>query len=175
MKGLQEAVWGRWASWIWQESSGLDQQQSQHSNASMSQSRTTIELLFSQRQHIQWHRGCRKQLLDGIKAILMGIPLFSELIYATNGSQEKGKMGASRDTKGHQEVSAKWEGMKREHIQTERSTQQPSMYHPWKCNKIRWEPETTHPAYGLQMPPNGDPGMDWGSNRSNHRNGLGKE
>jgi len=37
----------------------------------------------------------------------MGIPRFPGLIYATDGSQEKGNMGASIDTKAKQEASAK--------------------------------------------------------------------
>jgi len=43
----------------------------------------------------------------GTEAGLMGIPRFPRLIYATDGSQEKGNMGASTDTKAKQEASAK--------------------------------------------------------------------
>jgi len=42
----------------------------------------------------------------GTEAGLMGIPRFLGLIYATDGSQEKGNMGAT-DTKAKQEASAK--------------------------------------------------------------------
>jgi len=45
----------------------------------------------------------------------MGIPRFPGLIYATDGSQEKGNMGASTDTKAKQEASAKWVETKRAH------------------------------------------------------------
>jgi len=43
----------------------------------------------------------------GTEAGLMGIPHFPGLIYATDGSQEKGNIGASTDTKVKQEASAK--------------------------------------------------------------------
>jgi len=44
---------------------------------------------------------------EGTEAGLMGIPLFPGLIYATDGSQEQGNMGASTDTKVKREASAK--------------------------------------------------------------------
>jgi len=53
----------------------------------------------------------------------MGIPRFPGLIYATDGSQEKGNMGASTDMKAKQEASAKWVETKRAHPPTERNMQ----------------------------------------------------
>ena len=43
----------------------------------------------------------------GMEAGLMGIPCFPDLIYATDGSQEKGNMGASMGSKAKQEASTK--------------------------------------------------------------------
>ena len=43
----------------------------------------------------------------GTETGLVGIPRFPGLIYATDGSQEKGITGASIDTKVKQEASAK--------------------------------------------------------------------
>jgi len=53
----------------------------------------------------------------------MGIPLFLSLIYATDGSQEKGIMGAFRDTKAKREASANWAETKKAHPPTERNMQ----------------------------------------------------
>jgi len=53
----------------------------------------------------------------------MGIPRFPGPIYATDGSQVKGNMGASTDTKAKQEASTKWVETKRAHPPTERNTQ----------------------------------------------------
>ena len=60
---------------------------------------------------------------EGTEAGLIGIPLFLGLIYATNGSQKKGNMGASTDTKAKWEASAKWAETKKDHPPTERNMQ----------------------------------------------------
>jgi len=55
----------------------------------------------------------------------MGIFLFPGLTYATDGSQEKGNMGAeaSTGTKAKREASAKWAETKKAHPPTERNMQ----------------------------------------------------
>jgi len=55
----------------------------------------------------------------------MGIPLFLGLIYATDGSQEKGNMGAeaSIDTQAKRGASAKWAETTKAHPPTERNMQ----------------------------------------------------
>jgi len=60
---------------------------------------------------------------EGTEAGLMGIPLFLSLIYAMDGSQEKGNMGASTDTKAKREASAKWAETEKAHPPTERNMQ----------------------------------------------------
>jgi len=57
---------------------------------------------------------------EGTEAGQMGIPLFPGLIYATDGSQEKGNMGASTGTKAKREASAE---TRKAHPPTERNTQ----------------------------------------------------
>jgi len=51
--------------------------------------------------------------------LTVGIPFFPGLIYATDGSQEKGNMGASTDTKAKREACAKWTETKKSHPPTE--------------------------------------------------------
>jgi len=63
---------------------------------------------------------------EGTEAGLMGIPLFPGLIYATDGSQEVGNMGAAKastGTKAKREAAAKWAGTKKTHFPTERNMQ----------------------------------------------------
>ena len=56
----------------------------------------------------------------------MGIPLFLGLIYATDGSQEKGNMEASTGAKAKWEASAKWAETKKAHSPTEQNMQRPA-------------------------------------------------
>jgi len=51
--------------------------------------------------------GVEGKYWTGTEAGLMGIPLFPRLIYATEGSQKKGNMGASTDMKAKREGSAR--------------------------------------------------------------------
>jgi len=51
--------------------------------------------------------GVEGKYWTGTEAGLMGIPLIPGLIYTTDGSQEKGNIGASTDMKAKQEGSAR--------------------------------------------------------------------
>jgi len=62
---------------------------------------------------------------EGTEAGLIGIPFFlGGLIYATDGSQEKGNMGASIGTKAKWEASAKWAKKRNAYPPTERNMKQ---------------------------------------------------
>jgi len=104
---------------------------------------------------------------EGTEAGLIGIPLFPGLIYAIDGSHEKGNMGASTGTKAKREASAKWTETKKAHCRTSGTCS--GMHRPRRRDKLRRESEATDPAHGLQMPFDGNPETDWRRNRSDHQ------
>ena len=70
----------------------------------------------------------------GTEAGLMGIPLLPGLIYATGGSQEKGNMGASTDTKAKREVLQS--GQRRRRLIFQQSGTCSGVAHPSTMSKV---------------------------------------
>ena len=60
---------------------------------------------------------------EGTEAGLMGILLFPGLIYGTDGSPEKGNMGAFTGTKAEREASAQWAETRKAHPPSKRKMQ----------------------------------------------------
>jgi len=100
----------------------MDQQQAQHPKK-LNDLKSLLNSSSAKDVPVKATEGVEGIYWEGTEAGLMGIPLFPGLIHATDGSLEKGNMGASTSTKAKREASAKWAETRKAHPSTEWNTQ----------------------------------------------------